>query len=88
MAASKNDVTRLIEFSLQYHLETAIAAFPMFSKVQIRSIYAMTKGDRRRLLAERVSGEAPHSIMHPIRQHRNAAQAEKMLEQATDPSNR
>jgi hypothetical protein len=72
----------LLKFSLQYHFDAAVVRFPMFSAHQIREVYALTKSERQRLLAERTTEqERP-------RDHRTAAQKEKLRDIATDPSNR
>jgi hypothetical protein len=88
MAGIKNDVTRLIEFSLKYHLDVALTRFPMFSKQQIRAVYLMSEGERKRLVAGRGAGNVVASTESSFQQHRNPAQTEKISEQATDPSNR
>ena len=82
MSDSRNDFVRLLEFSLDYRLDTALKRFPMFSAQQIRELYGLSKTQREKLLADR-QGSA-----RPAGQHRNPAQTEKMREQATDPSNR
>jgi ABC-type phosphonate transport system ATPase subunit len=88
VAGTKNDVTRLIEFSLRYHLDVALAQFPMFSKKQIRDVYAMSETERRRLVAGRGAGDVIASAEHGVQTHRSPAQTQKTAEQATDPSNR
>ena len=83
MAATKNDFTRLIQFSLdKQERETAVRAFPMFTPGQISYIYSMTPSARRMLLEQRTT-------VDPVpQQYRNREQAQKMAEIAVDPSNR
>jgi hypothetical protein len=88
VAATKRDVERLIEFSLLYHMKNALRTFPMFSKKQIAAIYAMSKGARQKLLAQRSSDGTSGSMVRPFPDHRSRAQAQKSAEQAADPSNR
>lgn len=88
MAATKRDFARLVEFSLLYRMQNAVKMFPMFSKQQIAALYAMSKAQRQKALAQRDSDETGGSIIRPIPDHRSRAQAKKSAEQATDPSNR
>jgi hypothetical protein len=83
MTATKNDLTRLIKFSLdKYRFESAVIAFPMFTNSQIRFVYSMSTSSRKRLLEQRTN-------VDPVpRQYRSPEQAEKMREIASDPSNR
>ncbi|MGI8977917.1 MAG: hypothetical protein ACR2FY_01690 [Pirellulaceae bacterium] len=85
MPATKNDLTRLIQFSLDKpQVETAFKAFGMFKRDQIKSIYSMSRRAREKLLKQR-------RIVDPIpipKQYRNREQAQKMADIATDPSNR
>lgn len=82
MAYTRNDLTRLIEFSLRHSCNTAVKTFPMFESSQILYIYSLSPSFRRRLLQERTDDDwLP-------KQFRNPEQAEKMAEIATDPSNR
>lgn len=87
MVGTKSDVTRLVEFSLKYPLDSALAQFTMFTKQQVRALYKIGVSDRKRLLAGRGADSVLGSIERPFRHHRSPAQAEKMVEQATDPSN-
>lgn len=78
----RNDVVRLLEYSLQYNIENAFIRFPMFPHQKICDVYALSKSQRERLLADRVSQEEP-----PF-DHRIVEQKEKLREMAKDPSNR
>jgi hypothetical protein len=80
--SGRNDVVRLLKFSLQYHVENAFKDFPMFTTHEILAIYAISKSDRKKLLAARVAKLEP-----PV-DHRSASQREKLRDIATDPSNR
>lgn len=87
MAETRSDVTRLIQFSLEYKLDTALVKFPMFSKHQIRAVYAMSKSQRLQLLAERTVGGSISSVEEALETHRSPAQVVKLIEVGTDPSN-
>ncbi len=81
------DVRRLIEYSLIHPLSSALSAFPMFPREQIKALYAVSPAKRRRFL----SADSPEGIAHYLQRfdyHRNPAQVEKMRDQAIDPSNR
>lgn len=82
MAATKNDLTRLIEASLDgIAYESVVARFPMFSKQQIKAFFAMSDSEREQLLSDRtVDDRTP-------RQRRNPEQVLKMIDIAIDPSN-
>lgn len=83
MAATRTDLTRLIQFSLdKYRFDTAVTAFPMFTPDQIMHIYSMTPSARKKLLEQRTA-DSPTP-----KQYRNPEQAQKMADIATDPSNR
>ena len=81
-AISRNDVTGLIEFSLQYKHELALQAFPTFTPEQIRAVYDMSRGSRERVLKARQAAD------HVPREQHSPAQAAALKEIATDPSNR
>ncbi|HBJ38736.1 MAG TPA: hypothetical protein DDZ51_29090 [Planctomycetaceae bacterium] len=84
MHGTKNDLNRLIEETLTgMSFKTAVKLFTMFEPHQIMYIYAMSVSDRRSLLAERTSD----SSRRP-KQRRNPEQVQKMIDIATDPSNR
>ena len=81
--ARRDDLTRLIQFSLdKYKFETAVVAFPMFTRAQIQAVYSMSEAARKRLLRQRTSDDSLR------KQYRNREQAQKMAEIATDRSNR
>ena len=88
MFAAHNELKRLIEFSIENNLESALASFPMFSPQQIQGLYDISISQRLQLLQEwgvEDSGAA-HFLRHFHDPH-NPAQAEKIRQQATDPSN-
>ena len=82
LLGNRSDVTRLLEFSLQYKCDIAIKRFPMFSAQQIRSVYSLAKGTRKTLLADRTADR------EKTRTGRTSAQSVKLREIGTDPSNR
>ncbi len=83
MSATKNDVIRLLQFSLnKIRFEYAVREFPMFKSHQIKAIYSLRPSARKRLLEQRVNTTSTR------RQCRNPEQAQKMADIATDPSNR
>jgi hypothetical protein len=89
MFTTHNDLKRLIEFSIEDGVESAIPLFPMFSPAQIRRLYDITISQRLQLLQEwgvEDSGAA-HFVRH-FRDPHDPAQAAKIREQATDPSNK
>ena len=75
-------MVRLLEFSLLYKCELAVDTFPMFSRVQIWNVYAMSEEQRATLLKNRA---AEHGAP---RDRRSSAQKTKSRNIATDPSNR
>ena len=80
--ATKNDLTQLIEASLDgIEYEAAVARFPMFKAQQVKGIYEMSVPDRRQLLSTRTTDD------RTIRQRRNPEQVLKMIDIAIDPSN-
>lgn len=82
MESTRNDLTRLIEFSLQkMSVDAAIKLFPMFTPRQISCVYEMTVGVRQRMLNGRVN----HQV---VPNYRTPAQLQRMAEIAIDPSNR
>jgi hypothetical protein len=88
MPTTHNDLKRLIEFSIEDGVEPAIAMFPMFTPKQIRSLYDISISQRVRLLQEwEVEDSATHFLRHFHDPH-DPAQAAKIREQATDPSNK
>jgi hypothetical protein len=88
MSAMHNDLKQLIEFSIENNLESALALFPMFSAGQIRGLYDISISQRVHLLHE--WGNEDSAVSHFLRQFHdphNPAQAEKIKQQASDPSN-
>ena len=84
-----DDVKRLIEFSIENDRESAISLFPMFSAQQIQGLYDISISQRIQLLHE--WGVEDSSTAHFLRHFHdphNPAQAEKIKQQAVDPSNR
>jgi hypothetical protein len=88
MPWTRNDVWRLVGFSLKYRIDLACTAFPMFSRTQIESVYRMSVANRSSLLSVCGSDESVPSTVRPFNDHRDPSQSAKMREQATDPSNR
>jgi hypothetical protein len=84
-----DDLKRLIEFSIEDRMESAIALFPMFSPEQIRGLYDISISQRVRLLDEwgTEDSAASHFLRHFHDPH-DPAQAAKIREQASDPSNK
>ena len=89
MFAPHNDLKQLIEFSIENNLESALASFPMFSPKQIEGLYDITISQRLQLLQEWgvEDSTAAHFLRHFHDPH-NPAQAEKIRQQASDPSNK
>ena len=86
--ATHNELKRLIEFSIQHSVESAIASFPTFSAEQIRRLYNIGIPQRRHLLQEwGAEDPAMAHFLHHFHGQRNPAQAEKIMQQDTDPSN-
>ena len=88
MLATHNDLKELIEFSIDNNVESAIARFPIFSPEQIRRLYDISVPQRRHLLREwGVEDPAMAHFLHQFHDHHNPAQAEKIRQQASDPTN-
>ena len=89
MFAPHNDLKRLIEFSIENNLESALALFPMFSPQQIRGLYDISISQRLQLLHEwGVEDSATAHFVRHFHDFHNPAQAEKIRQQASDPSNK
>lgn len=88
MSGLHGDVRRLIKFSLANPMYLAFYEFPMFSPQQIAALYRLGAAERKRLLTHESADDSLSHMIDPLRDHRSAAQAEKMREQAIDPSNR
>ena len=89
MFAAHNDLKRLIEFSIENSLAEAVASFPMFSLKQIQGLYDISISQRLQLLHEwGVEDSAAAHFLRHFHDPHNPAQAEKIKQQATDPSNR
>jgi hypothetical protein len=89
MPTTHDDLKRLIEFSIEDNAESAIALFPMFSAQQIRSLYDISISQRLHLL--QAWGTEDSAMSHFLRHFHDPhdpAQAEKIRQQATDPSNK
>jgi hypothetical protein len=89
MSTTHDDLKRLIEFSIEDNVESALAAFPIFSPQQIRSLYDISISQRLHLLKEWGTEDSAtaHFLRHFHDPH-DPAQAVKIREQATDPSNK
>ena len=89
MSAMHNDLKRLIEFSIENNVEAAVASFPMFSPKQVRGLYDISISQRLHLLhVWGVEDSAFSHFLHRFHDPHNPAQAEKIRQQATDPSNK
>jgi hypothetical protein len=89
MSTAHNDLKQLLEFSIEGSAELAIAGFPMFSPRQIHSLYEIGISERLRLL--KVWGTEDAATAHFLRRFHDPhdpAQAEKIRQQLSDPSNR
>jgi hypothetical protein len=89
MSTTHNDLRELLEFSIDGGVEPAIAAFPMFAPRQIRSLYGIGISERLRLLKE--WGTEDTAMAHFLRRFHDPhdpAQAEKIRQQSSDPSNK
>ena len=89
MFAPHNDLKQLIEFSIENNVESAISSFPMFSPKQIHGLYDISISQRLQLLHE--WGVEDSAAAHFVRQFHdphNPGQAEKIRQQASDPSNK
>ena len=88
MSATHNDLEELIKFSIGNSMDSAIAEFPMFSAEQIWRLYDIGISQRLHLLQEwGVEDPAMAHFLHHFHGHLNPAQAEKIRQQDTDPSN-
>jgi hypothetical protein len=88
MTAMHNDLKRLLKFSIESDVASAISSFPMFSPEQIRQLYEIGIPQRRHLLQEwGVEDPAMAHFLHHFHRHLNPAQAEKIRQQEADPSN-
>ncbi len=90
MSSPHNNLKELIEFSIEAGMEAAISSFPMFSPKQIRALYDISISQRVQLLHE-WGKEGDSAMAHFLRHFHDPhdpAQAAKMREQATDPSNK
>ena len=89
MFAPHNDLKQLIEFSIENNLESALSLFPMFSANQIQGLYDISISQRLQLLHEwGVEDSATAHFVRHFHDPHNPAQAEKMKQQASDPSNK
>ena len=89
MSAAHDDLKRLIEFSIENGVEPAISSFPMFSPKQIQSLYDISISQRLQLLQEwGVEDSAMAHFLRHFHDPHDPAQAAKIREQATDPSNK
>ena len=89
MFAPHNDLKLLIEFSIENNLESALASFPMFSPRQIQGLYDISISQRLQLLHEwGVEDSAAAHFLRHFHDPHNPAQAEKIRQQTTDPSNK
>jgi len=89
MFTAHNDLKQLIEFSIENNLESALALFPMFSPKQIGGLYDISISQRLHLLHEwGVEDSAAAHFLRHFHDPHNPAQAEKIRQQASDPSNR
>jgi hypothetical protein len=88
MFTPHNDLKQLIEFSIENNLDAALALFPMFSPQQIRGLYDISISQRLQLLHEwGVEDSATAHFVRYFHDPHNPAQAEKIRQQAHDPSN-
>ena len=88
MLTTHNDLEELIKFSIESNVASAIASFPMFSPEQIRRLYEISIPQRRHLLQEwGIEDPAMAHFLHHFHGHLNPAQAEKIKQQESDPSN-
>jgi len=89
MFAPHNDLKRLIEFSIENSLESALSSFPIFAAQQIRGLYDISISQRIELLHEwGVEDSATAHFVRHFHDPHNPAQAEKIRQQASDPSNK
>jgi hypothetical protein len=88
MFTPHNDLKQLIEFSIENDLESALSLFPMFSAQQIRGLYDISISQRLQLLHEwGVEDSATAHFVRHFHDPHNPAQAKKIREQTSDPSN-
>ncbi len=84
-----NELKRLIEFSIENNLASALASFSTFSPEQIQKLYDISISQRLQLLQEwGVEDSAAAHFLRHFHDPHNPAQAEKIRQQASDPSNR
>jgi hypothetical protein len=89
MFATHTDLKLLIEFSIENNLESAVSLFPMFSLPQIQGLYDISISQRIQLLQEwGVEDSAAAHFLRHFHDPHNPAQAEKIKQQTTDPSNK
>ena len=88
MFAMHNDVKRLIEFSIEDNLESAIALFPMFSPQQIRGLYDISISQRVQLLHGWGVEDRPRPTSPPFPRSSQPGPGREIRQQAADPSNR
>jgi hypothetical protein len=89
MFTAHNDLKQLIEFSIENNLESALSSFPMFTAKQIQGLYDISISQRIQLLHEwGVEDSATAHFVRHFHDPHNPAQAEKIKQQASDPSNR
>ena len=89
MSAMHDDLRRLIEFSIENGAAAAVAKFPMFSPQQIHGLYDISISQRIDLLQEwGVDDSAMSHFLRHFHDPHNPAQAEKIREQSSDPSNK
>ena len=88
MFAMHSKVKELIEFSIENSQESALSLFPMFSARQIQGLYDISISQRVRLLHDwGVEDSATAHFLRQFHDPHNPAQAEKIKQQAHDPSN-
>ncbi len=88
MFTAHNHLKQLIEFSIENDLESAISLFSMFSSEQIQKLYDICISQRLQLLQEwGVEDSAAAHFLRHFHDPHNPAQAEKIRQQRTDPSN-
>jgi len=81
--ASREDLTRLneaIDAGVPFHI--AATSFLMFDVNHIHELYSLSRDQRERMTQDTASKKPP------TRSSRSSAQRQKMIDIATDPSNR
>jgi hypothetical protein len=89
MSAMHDELRQLLEFSIENNLAAALETFPMFTPAQVQSLYDISISQRLQLLQE--WGTEDTAASHFLRRFRDPhepAQAEKIRQQASDPSNK